>query len=356
MLNRVLIPEDARIPQDNGSTTNAGKPVRSELLVPRRLIAADARMPETAPNADSGSPARRDVAVSRHLVPANARIGETEVATPAAQARAAETQENVFHEALLEGAWETDQRKPLDWAISLGIHLVIIAAVIVVPLFVTQAIDLSQFRYTYLVSPALGAPAVPAPPPPPAAAIAPHPQQAARPQTLVATKLIAPIAIPKAVVMPRVAEAPEITGVPGGVAGGVPGGEIGGVLGGVLGGTLGAGEPAPPPPPPPPPAAVAASGPATPLRVGGQVQRPHVIFAPQPKYPPLAMQARVQGVVEIEAIIDEHGNVVQMKAISGSGLLIPEAMRAVAQWKYEPTYLNGVPYPVDLTVDVTFHL
>jgi len=46
----------------------------------------------------------------------------------------------------------------------------------------------------------------------------------------------------------------------------------------------------------------------------------------------------------------------QMKAISGSGLLIPEAMRAVAQWKYEPTYLNGVPYPVDLTVDVTFHM
>jgi TonB family protein len=90
--------------------------------------------------------------------------------------------------------------------------------------------------------------------------------------------------------------------------------------------------------------------------VGGQVQRPRAIFAPQPKYPPLALQAKVQGVVEIEAIIDEHGNVVQMKAISGSGLLIPEAMRAVAQWKYEPTYLNGVPYPVDLTVEVTFHL
>jgi len=81
-----------------------------------------------------------------------------------------------------------------------------------------------------------------------------------------------------------------------------------------------------------------------------------VISAPQPEYPMLAKQARLQGVVQIEAVIDEHGNVVQMKAVSGSGLLIPAAMRAVAQWKYEPTYLNGKPYPVALTVEVTFHM
>ena len=93
-----------------------------------------------------------------------------------------------------------------------------------------------------------------------------------------------------------------------------------------------------------------------PLRVGGQVKAPHAVFAPQPEYPPLAKQARVQGVVQIEAIIDERGNVVQMKAVSGSGLLIPAAMRAVAQWRYEPTYLNGAPYAVTLTVEVTFHM
>jgi len=75
------------------------------------------------------------------------------------------------------------------------------------------------------------------------------------------------------------------------------------------------------------------AAPSGPLRVGGEVKAPHTIFAPQPEYPVLAKQARLQGVVQIEAIIDEHGNVVQMKAVSGSGILIPAAMRAVAQWK-----------------------
>jgi len=353
MLNRIVVPEDARMPKQEkgGGTDGSSKFVHAEALVPRHLIPANARMPETAPTA-SGAAAQRDLAVSRTLVPANSQIAEAACETEAAHARATEAQQNVFHDALLEGAWSGDQRKAVDWVISFGVHLIIIATIMIVPLFVTQAINLGQFRYTYLVAP--GVPAGPPPPPPPAA-VRPQQAQAPRPQNLVATKLVAPIAIPKTVEMPRVAEPPseEIVGVPGGVVGGVPGGEVGGVLCGVLGGTLGAGQPAPPPPPPAP---VAASAPVGPLHVGGQVQRPHAISTPQPKYPPLALQAKVQGVVEIEAIIDEHGNVVQMKAISGSGLLIPEAMRAVAQWKYAPTYLNGVPYPVDLTVEVTFHL
>src|SRR5262249_48087767 len=144
-------------------------------------------------------------------------------------------------------AWSGDQRKPVDWVISFGFHLAIIGAVMVVPLFVTQAINLGQFRYTYLVSPSLGSPAVPAPPPPTAL----HPQPTPRPQKLVATQIVAPTAIPRPVEMPRVADPSEdLAGVPGGVVGGVPGGEIGGALGGVLGGTLSSGEPAPPPPPP----------------------------------------------------------------------------------------------------------
>jgi len=148
-------------------------------------------------------------------------------------------------------------------------------------------------------------------------------------------------------------EAPveESLGISGGVVGGVPGGQMGGVLGGVLGGTeLNA------PPPPPIPTPAPAPKPSGPLRVGGEVKAPHVIFAPQPEYPALAKQARIQGVVQIDAVIDERGNVVQMKAVSGSGLLIPATMRAVAQWKYQPTYLNGEPYPVSLTVEVTFHM
>jgi protein TonB len=90
--------------------------------------------------------------------------------------------------------------------------------------------------------------------------------------------------------------------------------------------------------------------------VGGVVKRPQAISQPQPDYPPLAKIARVQGVVDIDAVIDEHGNVVKAHVMDGPALLIDAALKAVSQWKYQPTYLNGQPYPIDLTIQVTFSL
>jgi periplasmic protein TonB len=357
MVDRTLVPSNARMSQrrTDGPVEDSVAAVKTEHLVPRHLVPANAKLPETKPfeaRGDAGDGAKRDLPVRRTLVPANAQIDSAASQTGPLELRGGPARQNLFQldEALLDKAFAEDARKPVDWLVSLAVHFAVVAVVMLIPLFVTQAIDLGQLRYTYLVAPPLNAPGPPPPPPP----VAMHPQQAPRTQSLV-NKLIAPVAIPKAIEMPRVAEEPpaeEAMGVPGGVAGGVPGGQIGGVLGGALGGeNLNA-------PPPPLPAAAPAppSVPSGPLRVGGQVKAPHVIFAPQPEYPMLAKQARLQGVVQIEAVIDEHGNVVQMKAVSGSGILIPAAMRAVAQWKYEPTYLNGVPYPVTLTVEVTFHM
>jgi outer membrane biosynthesis protein TonB len=45
-----------------------------------------------------------------------------------------------------------------------------------------------------------------------------------------------------------------------------------------------------------------------------------------------------------------------MKVVSGPGLLIPAALKAVSAWRYEPTYLNGQPYPIAMTIHVTFRL
>jgi periplasmic protein TonB len=46
--------------------------------------------------------------------------------------------------------------------------------------------------------------------------------------------------------------------------------------------------------------------------------------------------------------------VVQARAVSGHPLLISAALRAVQQWKYEPTSLNGQPVSVELQVQVHF--
>src|SRR6516225_1157732 len=61
---------------------------------------------------------------------------------------------------------------------------------------------------------------------------------------------------------------------------------------------------------------------------------------------PVARQAHVQGTVVIEAIIDDKGNVTQVKAISGPGLLTPAALKAVSARKYQPTLLDGQPVSI----------
>jgi protein TonB len=74
----------------------------------------------------------------------------------------------------------------------------------------------------------------------------------------------------------------------------------------------------------------------------------------QPVYPPLAKQARIQGVVILEAIIGKDGAVTEVKVISGHPLLQQAAIDAVSQWKYKPTLLNGEPVEVVTTVTVNF--
>jgi len=118
------------------------------------------------------------------------------------------------------------------------------------------------------------------------------------------------------------------------------------VLGGILGGS--GNGPAPPPPPKP-----VHQGP---YRVGGRVQAPRLIEKVEPIYPPLAKQARIQGDVVIESVIDTRGRVTEMKVVSGSPLLVEAAEQALQQWRYEPTLLNGQPVAVDMLVTLHFTL
>lgn len=246
--------------------------------------------------------------------------------------------EDVFQGVLLDKAMH--RRKLLDWLISLGVHMAVIAALVVVPILFAQRIDISRYQMTYLLAP----PPTIAPPPP---IVAPH-QAQRQPNTSVAN-LNLPISIPKSI---RKSHSPSQPPAPPDLSSAVADGVAGGVPGGVLGGTLG-GTATVIPPPPPPVAAVASN---KPLQVGGEVKPPQLLYNPPPEYPWLARQAEIQGVVQIDAIVDKNGSIIKMHALDGPPLLIAAALKAVGQWKYQPTYLNGVPYPVELTVDVTFHL
>jgi len=230
--------------------------------------------------------------------------------------------------------------KPWTIVLSTMLQIGILTVMILIPLIYTEALPKAMLT-TLLVAP----PPPPPPPPPPAAT----PIKVVKPvaRLIQAGKLLAPRAIPKEVNIIKEAEMPpdvSVGGVVGGVPGGVPGGQAGGVLGGILGGSAGSNLPPPPKEAP------------KRIRVGGQVQQASLINKVQPVYPPLAKQARIQGVVRLQAVIAKDGNIIELQVLSGHPLLQTAALDAVKQWKYRPTLLNGEPVEVVTTIDVIFTL
>ena len=82
----------------------------------------------------------------------------------------------------------------------------------------------------------------------------------------------------------------------------------------------------------------------------------NLIYRVQPVYPTLARQARVQGSVQLRAIISKGGTIENLVAVSGHPMLIPSAVSAVRQWRYCPYMLNGEPIEVETEVTVNFVL
>ena len=93
-----------------------------------------------------------------------------------------------------------------------------------------------------------------------------------------------------------------------------------------------------------------------PFRVGGPIQPPVKINDVRPVYPPRAQEARVQGTVIIEVVIDATGHVVKASILRSIPLLDQAALDAVRQWEFRPVLLNGVAIPVVFTTVVTFSL
>jgi len=99
--------------------------------------------------------------------------------------------------------------------------------------------------------------------------------------------------------------------------------------------------------------------PPEPLRVGGDVSPPVKIKDVHPEYPELARKARIEGIVILEAIIDENGNVVKARILRSPGKAFgfdDAALEAVKQWKFKPGLQNGVPVPVIYALTVQFKL
>jgi len=255
----------------------------------------------------------------------------------------------MFEQTFVDGVGKTNK----TWTVLVSFvgQLLLMGIAIILPMIYFDALPQTQLT-SFLVAP----PPPPPPPPPPAAAVQVKVVKII-PRQFDAGRLMAPKAIPKDIAQIKEEELPPPSSGSVGVVGGVPGGVAGGQMGGVLGGILGSVPSAAPPPPPPPVKKVEEVKKETQrIRVGGNVQQARLVRQPRPVYPPLAKQARIQGVVKLNAIISRDGTIMNLSVLSGHPLLVPSAMEAVKQWVYQPTLLNGEPVEVVTQIDVNFTL
>ncbi len=277
-------------------------------------------------------------------------IREPEVETlvkvrPTASPVLSETQSGMpmFADVLLESSSFQRRRRGVAAVLSFVLQCLLLGVVLVLPLMFTEALPRQQLL-AFLV-----APTPPPPPPPPAASAAAKIIHQVQSDLIANGQLRTPTRIPQKVQMIREDDAPppmaSTGGVVGGVPGGIPGGQLGGVIGGIVSSTSSmAAIPKP------------SLAPPTRMRISQGVTRGLLIAKIEPKYPPLAQQARIQGEVVLTAIISKTGGVENLTLVSGHPMLVPAAFDAVRQWRYRPFLLNGEPVEVETTVTVTFSI
>ena len=120
-------------------------------------------------------------------------------------------------------------------------------------------------------------------------------------------------------------------GMQGGVEGGMVGGVPGGVLGGVIGGT-GSGV------------------------VMDYDQPPRPIKMAKPQYPQDAFVKKIEGIVEVEILIDSTGRVIQARIVRSIPLLDAAALQTVYQWIFQPAVKHGRPVATVARAPVTFRI
>ncbi len=240
----------------------------------------------------------------------------------------------MFEDSLSESGGKLKGKRGAVTTISFILELIFLGILVLLPLIFTEALPTKQLM-TMLTAP----PPPPPPPPPPAAA----PKIVKVQSELDNGQLRTPTAIPKKIQMIKEDEAPPpaVGGVMGGVPGGVPGGTMGGVLGSVMSSV---------------PMAVPKAATPQRVRVSQGVSQGLLIHKVQPQYPPLARQARIQGVVVLQALIGKDGSIQNLHVVSGHPMLTNAALEAVKEWRYKPYYLNGEPVEVETTINVNFTL
>jgi TonB family protein len=92
------------------------------------------------------------------------------------------------------------------------------------------------------------------------------------------------------------------------------------------------------------------------VKVKDQISPPKLVKIVEPVYPEIAHQAKVEGVVIVQARTDTRGRVKDAMILRSVPLLDQAALDAVRQWVYEPLLIDGQAREAVFTVTVRFAL
>ena len=237
----------------------------------------------------------------------------------------------MFEDSLIESSGALRRRNPWTAAASFAIEALLAGGLVLLPIIYTEALPARQLS-NILTEPS---------PPPGSAPVAARAQEV-QPRPAADNVVRVPNWIPRQIAMlhdePASADAAgaaDWAGVPGGT-GPAPSAVINNVI------KL-------------PPAMPNVAAPSK-VRVSSGVAQGLLIHQTRPVYPALAMEARIQGTVLLQAVVARDGTVQDLRVVSGHPLLVKAAMDAVKLWRYKPYRLNDQPVEVDTEIIVNFTL
>jgi TonB family protein len=95
------------------------------------------------------------------------------------------------------------------------------------------------------------------------------------------------------------------------------------------------------------------------LRPGNGVSYPTLLHQETPQYPEAAMRAKIEGSVELEAVVLADGTVGDvrvLKSLDQASGLDAEAIAVAKKWLFKPALKDGKPVPVIVTLILEFRL
>jgi TonB family protein len=93
---------------------------------------------------------------------------------------------------------------------------------------------------------------------------------------------------------------------------------------------------------------------ASPLDMGSLIS--YATRQAQPIYPPAARNMRMTGLVKVEVVVDENGEVSEVQTMTGPSMLQSAAKDAIRKWRFKPFVRDGQPVKATGFVNFNFAL